>query len=261
MEIDKYEDDIQLRNGDTVGEQSKQLKEDIRLLQLELDRIESMTDVFGTKIRTLFANEIVEEQELSILYREMQREKRDKRRAIRNKQRGIKSVDTCLSSPKDTAESSSEASVPSVKRSSDGKEVKRLYREAMLKVHPDRFAHEEELEDKAAEVTRQLIEIYQSNDLHKLKDYHAYIMSGHAILDNKLHGCNKSEHGSVKGLSYLKKTKQTLEDELNKMKSEQLYIVLTTYSDPMTFMDEIRLYFDDRLMKLRKRTRKARKVK
>jgi ribosome-associated protein len=47
------------------------------------------------------------------------------------------------------------------------------------------------------------------------------------------------------------------EEKLGLAKNRQTYQVLTTYADPMTFVGELKAYYQDKINKLRRRTRTA----
>ncbi len=105
--------------------------------------------------------------------------------------------------------------------------------------------------DLATEITTQLIEIYRSGDLAALKAYHAHIFSGNTLI--KPH--EKQEPLKDPDLTYLKMELKKLREELAAAKNRHTYKVLTEYENPMSFLDELKAYYKDRLMKLRKRTR------
>ena len=121
----------------------------------------------------------------------------------------------------------------------------------MLYVHPDKFSMQTDKLDLATEITTQLIEIYRSGDLAALKAYHAHIFSGITLI--KPH--EKQEPLKDPDLTYLKMELKKLREELAAAKNRHTYKVLTQYENPMSFLDELKAYYKDRLMKLRKRTR------
>jgi hypothetical protein len=56
---------------------------------------------------------------------------------------------------------------------------------------------------------------------------------------------------------YLQNELTKLEKQLQVAKTKLTYIVLTEYENPLTFIDELKEYYQDRIFKLKKRTRKA----
>ena len=56
-------------------------------------------------------------------------------------------------------------------------------------------------------------------------------------------------------LTYLRMELKKVQKELAEVKNRQTYKVLMEYENPMNFLDELKAYYKDRLMKLRKRTR------
>jgi hypothetical protein len=223
-------------------EASARLKTQIQAIEQELATVEQKTLAFENTLRSALADQLIEVQELSVLYKEQKLAKKEKR--LVQKQRGknyqvpegLKQVQK----PK-----------PEVENMGEEKERKRLYREAMLNVHPDKFSTSagENQMDLATEMTAKLIDIYKSGTLEALQSFHAYIFNGNSL--------SIDEH-KVKDISkddYLEKELERLRNELQLAKARHTYEVLTEYDDPLTFIDELMIYYRDRIHKLRKRTR------
>lgn len=220
------------------------LKNQIKVLKAELDAVEQKTLAFESVLRTELSGLMIEAQELTVLYKQQKLAKKAKR--LEQKKRGkhykapegLKPISKAPEKKKEAGEE---------------KEMKRLYREAMLHVHPDKFSMAEEKQDLATEVTTKLIDIYHSGDLKALQAYHGHIFSG-----NALEGV-QDVSALVKTLAskdqYLENEKERLEEELTAAKSRPTYKVLTEYDDPMSFLTELQVYYRDRVSKLRRRTR------
>ncbi len=222
------------------------LKAQIAALQEELQLIEQKTNAFETQLRTSLADELIEEQELRIIYKKLQQAKKKKR--LEQKKRGKNYKEPIGIKPIIKAKESTS-------NQEDHNEKKRLYREAMLYVHPDKFSMNEEKMDLATEVTSKLIDIYRVGNLQELKLYHAHIFSGNAL--NQVFDVYPEGTIKIAQDSYLKKEKEQLEELLLRAKNRHTYKVLTQYSDPLLFVEELKVYYADKIMKLRKRTRKA----
>lgn len=218
----------------------------IRALQQELEEIEQKIHAFEALLRIHVANELIEEQELTVLYKKLQQAKKEKRFAQKKKGKNFKEIPGVKVIAKNKVNNTSEA---------DQKEKKRLYREAMLYVHPDKFSMQDEKIDLATEVTARLVEIYQTGNLAELQIFHTHIFSGNALL--QLEKVSDEYKIILKEDSYLKNEMEKLEKLLQLAKTKHTYKVLTEYENPLTFMDELREYYKDRIFKLKKRTRKA----
>src|SRR4030066_1470 len=117
--------------------------------------------------------------------------KKEKRFAQKKKGKNFKNLDGLKVIAKSNTNIASE---------DDQKEKKRLYREAMLFVHPDKFSMHDEKIDLATEVTTKLIQIYQTGNLAELQIFHTHIFSGNAMM----HFPETSEKNSItKEDSYL----------------------------------------------------------
>tara|TARA_R110001583_G_scaffold123082_1_gene274442 strand:- start:63473 stop:64210 length:738 start_codon:yes stop_codon:yes gene_type:complete len=224
------------------------LKAKIELVQSQLNEIEQQTIAFEAILRSNLENQLIEEQELTILYKKIQQVKKEKRLNQKKKGKNYKEIIGL----KVIAESKViNANVD------DLKEKKRLYREAMLHVHPDKFSLNATKLDIATEITAKLIEIYQSGSLNELQIYHTHIFSGNALLQFIKPSLNSST--KIEKDIYLIKELAQLEKVLLAAKNKHTYKVLTEYKNPLTFIDELKEYYRDRIFKLKKRTRKATK--
>ena len=221
------------------------LLEQIELLQKELEQIQIETRSFEAVLRSHVSDLIVEAQELLVLFKQIKKAKKAKR--LEQKKRGKN-----YKAPKEVA------TVPKKKKSAvpaeDLKKKKRLYKEAMLHVHPDKFHMKEKETEVANEIASRLIEIYQNESLETLRAYHAHIFKGNTAI--ALSDSASKIKMSSKG-NYLQQEKQRLNQALELAKNQQLYKVLTEYDNPLTFVDELKEYYADRILKLKKRTRKG----
>ncbi|GAB5526171.1 MAG: hypothetical protein Roseis2KO_40430 [Roseivirga sp.] len=232
----------ELRFSDNQDEVLSQ-KNRIKGLEEELRTVGQKTIAFENMLRTELGSMLIEVQELTVLYKQQKLAKKTKR--LEQKKRGKNYKATAGLSHKPQ-----EVRVPLQK--GDGKEMKRLYREAMLHVHPDKFSMEADKVDLATEVTTRLIEIYNSGDLKALALYHQHIFSGNALEGVEARTLSREP---AKKDNYLEEEIRRLEKELAEAKGRQLYKVITEYQEPLTFLEELREYYRDRISKLRRRTR------
>ncbi|HUH46123.1 MAG TPA: hypothetical protein VLZ54_03135, partial [Arenibacter sp.] len=65
------------------------------------------------------------------------------------------------------------------------------------------------------------------------------------------------ERTNGSGTDYLILERNKLKKELEIAKNRHTYKVLTTYEDPMLFPEELKAYYQDRILKLKRRTRTA----
>ncbi|MCK0189380.1 hypothetical protein [Arenibacter sp. F20364] len=222
--------------------QAQLLQAKINYLQIEINKVIQETSVFENFLRSKIEDELIEEQELTLLYKQQKKAKKAKRLAQKKNGKNYEQK-LCLTpnQPKPMPE----------KNSRERQQRKQLYREAMLYVHPDKFSMQTDKLDMATKITAKLIDIYRSGDLAALKAYHAHIFSVNTLI--KPH--EKQEPLKDPDLTYLKMELKKLQEELAVAKNSHTYKVLTEYENPMSFLDELKAYYKDRLMKLRKRTR------
>lgn len=221
------------------------IKVKIKTLQQELHTIEQKTTAFEVILRSHLINELIEEQELTVLYKKLQQQKKEKRLAQKQRGKNFKDTKTLKLTAKTIVENTNEV---------DKNEKKKLYREAMLHVHPDKFSMNHEKIDLATEITTKLIEIYQTGSLNDLKTFHSHIFSGNALEDYASQSVQKID---LIEDNYLQIELENLINKLEIAKAKHTYKVLTEYENPLSFISELKEYYNDRIFKLRKRTRKA----
>ncbi|WP_272150036.1 hypothetical protein [Tenacibaculum aiptasiae] len=227
---------------DFTSNEALKLKEQILNLEKEIKKVREKLLPFEQLLRNAIADLIVEERELVILYKKQKKAKKEKR--LEQKRRGKN-----YKEPKGLKVIQKEK-ISIVKE--DVKEKKRLYKEAMLYVHPDKFSMNGEEETLATDITTKLIEIYQTGTLEELKEYYSYVFSGN--LGVRIPGgiIPKPDTNSN---NYLKSELVRLEKELDKLLNSYTNKVLNEYDKPMLFVDELKAYYKDRIFKLKKRTR------
>lgn len=220
------------------------LNQQIDQVKSELAIIEQQTLTFENTLRAHLIDQIIECQELTHLYKQIKREKKEKRLVQKKKGKNYTPSTEVRVIDKTT---------PIQINLNNKKELKRLYRETMLHVHPDKFSLNDEQSNLSTEITTKLIEIYQKGNLIELQSFHAHIFGGQTAI-NFLTTPNlkivKEEADS-----YLKLELQNLKNQLEQAKNKQTYRVLIDYENPLTFIDELKEYYTDRIFKLKKRTR------
>jgi len=222
------------------------LKIEIAQLKAELYDVTKKVEAFEALIRVQLTHEIITSQELAVLYKAQKSEKKGKR--LDQKRKGKRYVAPIgLATQKQAVKKASP-------NEDELKEKKRLYREAMLHVHPDRFAMNDDKIDLATALTTRLVEIYQQEDLATLQAFHAHLFTNVELAKNAVTSGNKIQLATSSD-AYLMKEKAALEHQLIVVKNRHIYFVLTTYEDPPTFINELRAYYKDRINKLRRRTR------
>jgi len=221
------------------------LLDQIQMLEQELGEIQGEIQAFEALLRSHIGHLIVEAQELFVLYKQIKKAKKAKR--LEQKKRG-----------KNYKEPKSLLVVPKKKKSDvipeEQKERKRLYREAILHVHPDKFSINENETEIATEVTSRLIEIYKMGSLETLQAYHAHIFKGNTKI---LLGDDASKITVSSKGDYLQQEKERLENAVDSAKNNHLYTVIIEYENPLMFVDELKVYYNHRIAQLKKRTRKG----
>lgn len=221
------------------------LLEQIQRLKKELEEVEVKIHEFEGLLRSQLSDLIVEAQELHALEKQLKKAKKEARLA--QKKRGKNYVEPKGLQP--LAPKKENTTSPE-----DQQEKKRLYREAMLHVHPDKFSLNEHDTEIATEITSRLIEIYKTGSLQTLQAYHAHIFNGNTEISLS---AAAAEVQVLATADFLQLEMDRLLAALEKAKNNHLYKVTIEYTNPLTFADELKEYYEDRISKLKKRTRKG----
>jgi hypothetical protein len=241
-------------SNDVVKKIESSSKELLKNLEKQIHEIEScMHDVkssineLETQIHVHYHAQIFRIQELTRLYKKQKLEKKQKRSDQKKKGKNYREPNQLLS-VKNTSNENDALD------ESTALEIKQLYREALMIVHPDKFNNAaDELRDRAHALTLEVIDSYKSGNTDRLKLFHGHILSGNAMMHVPF-----DEHSIVNEqemVIFLNKRKQELEKQLSYIKSSNLYTVISTYENPQTFVGELASFFELRIKQLEKRTR------
>ncbi|AHM58338.1 heat shock protein DnaJ domain-containing protein [Flammeovirgaceae bacterium 311] len=229
------------------------MQKEIAVLEAELLGIKNALGAFESKIHARLDKEIAQVRKLYTLYKSQKNDKKAKR--LEQKKRGKNYV-----APKQEVRYQSAPEKGSALNLEEQKALKRLYKEAVVQVHPDKFVHSGEHDriQMANAITAQLNGIYQRGDLEELINFYQYVMSGNA-LQEKSYGTEAMPDVKLRMESLIKK-KEALLKQLEQLKSSYTYNVLITYDNPLSFIDELHLQLQEKIKQLEKRTRKARGI-
>jgi hypothetical protein len=220
------------------------LEKEISALEKELQKIDTGIRSLQVQIHSRYRSEISRIHELGDLHKSQRKQKQEKRRD--QKKRGKNYIEP----PPDNKLQQKRSP-----KNPDSHVIKQLYREAIVQVHPDKFVNEpEEKSKRSRDLTIQLIDIYQKGDLEQLKLFHRYILSGSAMAS--AHDTGFDSHAKQE---LLEKKRNDLLQAITEAKQSRFYEVITTYDDPLTFIDELSDYFSQRIVQLEKRTRVRKK--
>ncbi|HEX2958040.1 MAG TPA: hypothetical protein VHO70_14495 [Chitinispirillaceae bacterium] len=223
------------------------LEQDIVSLEEELRAAESNVRTIKSQIQARYHNEIVRIHDLYSLYKSQKRLKKDKRLDQKKRGKNYKEPTGLKKVTKETSADSNDAPDTS-------HELKKLYREAVVQVHPDKFInHPAQISKRSLELTIQLIDIYQSGNLEKLKQAHRHIMSGNAMAECHEDTSKIPDPAAMK--EYLVRKRDTLVSELTKVKESYFYQVVTASEDHSKFIDNMATQFYLRIKQLERRTR------
>jgi hypothetical protein len=241
--------------GELTKKNSVPNKDSIQKLLAEISVLEENISIIGGEIYT-FENTLRHKLGLLISrlvsLNEKMKEKQQLKKAKRleQKKRGKNYKEPVqVLSPKPAKKFTPESS------EDEKQELRRLYKEAIVQVHPDKLGpSEEDAVKTATDLTAQLNNIYKNGDLEQLLNFYQI-----NILGNSGETSNLTEIVAVNPkirLEALKTKKESLARKLQSLEANYLYHVLKTYDNPLTFIDELELQFQEKIGKLEKRTKK-----
>lgn len=223
------------------------LEKEIQMLEAEVRLAEANLNAFTHLIRSRLAAEISQLNQLTELYKAQKKAKKDKRQAQKKRGKNYQEPKSILRHPASYSERTTA-------NPADQQELKRLYKEAIVRVHPDKFVNEdEEKNTMATDITSRLNDLYQSGELDLLRDFHEHILSGNAMSYVPFSGKPVTNPQAL--VEHLEQKKQELKGRLAAIQKSRLYEVLTSYDHPATFIEELRPEFEERILVMKKRTR------
>lgn len=226
----------------------KELEEEIKALEKELNLLETEVNTFEARIRSALSSEIEQINKLTALYKQLKQAKKQKRLLQKQKGKNYKPTQSIVPTQKNAAHD--------LQNPDDAQHLKKLYKEAVMQVHPDKFDESDaDTKERAHDLTAALIGVYKSGDLERLIALHEHIMSGNALSHVPFDTTSVVDGEAME--AYLRSKRDDLVDTLQKLKDSYLYEVLHSYVNPLHFIDELRSQFAHRISQLQKRTRKA----
>jgi len=225
------------------------LQKEIALLQEDYREAKGKLEDFERVIHSRLDREIRRLHELNSLYKKHKQDKKLKR--LEQKKKGKNYKDSTQIKPLNQTQASK-----SNPDAAEQKELRRLYKEAIVQVHPDKIHHAGEANHihRATHLTAKLNEIYKSGDLEELLNFYQYIIIGNNSDDLKI---QMPEVDGKLRISHLIKKKETLEKQIAELKDSYTYGILISYDNPLTFIDELYIQLHERIKLMEKRTKKA----
>ncbi len=229
------------------AEQIEALEREIEALSSTLNYCENELRTFEHQIRLALSSQINYIIILTDRYKQLKAEKKAKR--LEQKRRGKN-----YSEPIGVRKVSVESEEEDDDFFTDKNELKRLFREAVVHVHPDKFVNADERETtRANELTAHLTHLYKNGELTKMRDFHRHVVTGNAIAHEH---SNSTVPDPLALIEYLEKQRDDLLAKLNELKANALYKVLLNKEDVGQFVEDLREDFNRRILQLEKRTRK-----
>lgn len=237
-----------IKKDPSPDDQAMLLQKEVAALEAAYKEAKQKLEQFEREIRARLDKEIARIRELTELYKLQKRQKKAKRDEQKRRGKNYKEPRHINLPAKEN--------VPEIRLTgAEQKELRRIYKEAVVKFHPDKINHDGSGEriEKATAITAQLNSLYNEGDLDALINFYQYIlmtdpppeqafMAG-PIVDVKAR------------LASLKRKKETLQDQIDELTSSYTYQVLMNYEDPYSFIEELHLQFQQRIRQLEKRTR------
>jgi hypothetical protein len=235
----------------SAGDPINRLQQEITDLEAALHSVKQELGAFERQIQARLQRELARVQELAALYKKQKKDKKAKRLEQKKRGKNYREPTQLLAQPEHLPKAPATST-------EEAQELKRLYKEAVVQVHPDKFMHagEEDKVQRATSLTAQLNGIYKRGDLEELILFYQAIISGNTVPEAD----NRPEPVGVDPalrMASLKRKKETLAAQLEKIKKSYTYNVLITYENPLLFIDELYLHLLDRIKVLEKRTRKG----
>ncbi|MGI4805172.1 MAG: hypothetical protein ACRYFL_10400 [Janthinobacterium lividum] len=223
------------------------LEKEIALLEAEILVLETAVNSFQTKIRTALSSQIRRIHYLTEIYKNQKQAKKQKRQEQKKRGKnykepvGLKITNISSVNKNYTAEDKKQ-------------EIRRLYKESIVKVHPDKIvSDDDELQRNATDITSQLNEFYKNGNLDELTRLHEHIISGNALAYKSHQPETVNDFPAM--MLFLQQKKRKLEMLLQEIKASGIYEFWQRESDFDFLVRELKLQFEERITVLEKRTK------
>ncbi|RYY30047.1 MAG: hypothetical protein EOP41_01470 [Sphingobacteriaceae bacterium] len=233
------------KNSTTDQQKILLLEQEIALLEAELLVIENAVNAFRAQLQAALSVQIRRIQELTSIYKDQKQAKKQKR--LEQKKRG-KNYQKPLGLKLNNASFTGVNLVSAEKK----QELKRLYKEAVVQIHPDKLVDaDDELNRCATDITAQLNAYYKSGNLDELNRLHEHIISGNAL------SYKPDQPETITDLPammlFLQEKKRKLEVLLQEIKSSEIYNLWLSRKDVSVLIEELKLQFSGRILIMEKR--------
>ncbi|MGI4020052.1 MAG: hypothetical protein ACRYFA_00970 [Janthinobacterium lividum] len=223
------------------------LEKEIALLESELLGLEATINIFQSEIQYALSTQIQRIQELTNQYKNQKQAKKLKR--LEQKKRGKN-----YHEPVGLKTNHASFSTPNLVSAEEKQELKRLYREAIVQIHPDKLVDaDEDLNERATAITIKLNEVYKSGDLEELNRLHEHIISGNAL--TYIPDQPENVHDLQAILLFLQDKKLKLQQLLAGIKTSAIYELWLDRKDIAELIAELKVQFEERIAVLQKRTK------
>lgn len=220
------------------------LEQEIAALEAELIALETEINGFQAQIRSALSAQIQRIHELTNQYKNQKQAKKLKR--LEQKKRGKN-----YREPVGLKTNDASFTVP-ILVSAEEQQLKRLYREAIVQVHPDKLVDADEvLNERATAITIKLNEVYKSGDLEELNRLHEHIISGKALTYRPDQPETVNDPKTM--MLFLQDKKRKLEKLLLEIKTSAIYELWQKRKDIPALIAELKIQFKERILILEKR--------
>ena len=220
------------------------LKNETALLQAELNLLETAIANFQSEIRLELAAQILLFRELTDIYKNRKKAKKQKRMEQRKRGKNYKQ-------PVGLKRTDASFTTENLVSADERQEIKRLYKEAILQVHPDKLTDADEaLYQLATSLTAQLNGFYNSGNLEELNRLHYDITSKKPVADSF-----EKENNWRLTVRFLQQQKQQLRQALQQIKACEIYNLYNSNNDTGFIINNLRIQFEARIEVLKKRTK------
>lgn len=242
----KHVNSLEKRIKGSDHEATSKLKFEIELLDQELRELQQNLKPYENLIYEQLRNEFGQLATLSELHKKYTKDKKQKRQEQKERGKNYKAAKNLIkANPKETNVSTNKDLIKA--------DLKKIYREAINKIHPDKISHksDETAIYTATELTAQLNKLYKNGDLEDLKFFY-YTLTDENLL--KTNGPNKN----LPANDYYKlliKEQQNLEAEIKALMDTSFFYYFNQNKKPQEFIDDLRERLLIKIKKLKKRTK------
>ena len=236
----------------SVHPQLGQMRAEIQLLEIEITHLEAaclhyerLIAQYTAKLQVAVADLLLEHLELKRLMAEAQAERTQKKTYYEE----AKKWQNTAEQTRESIHNARQSPPPQIDVET-AELMSRLYRETLMKIHPDRYENDPEKRDIVTQLTQKLVEAYKKSDFETVRRIWEEVQKGWIFVEDLL---KSSDWDAIFALVQRLRTKrQQLEQDLTNLREDSLVKAVEDYPNFEDYIEISRQQLTMNIQQLKK---------